>query len=137
MKSGFVPVAAGIVMFVFGLAIVAALGRGIVGGIRRRSWPVVDGRVTLTTSKEGRENALALIRYTAPDGSHHTLETPTGGMNTNGRDGQIMPLAVDPQNPNRAVPKTSAGSMAMLGCFALIALVFAVFGAVAALTVLL
>lgn len=136
MKSEFATIAAGVVMLVFGLALVAALGKGIAGAIRRRSWPVVDGHVRLGTGKDGRENSLARIRYTAPDGSRQLLETPTGGMSTNGRDGQTLPLLVDPHDPAHAVPKASGGTLATMGCFAVISLFFAVFGAVAIITVL-
>ena len=134
MKSEFATIAAGVVMLVFGLALVAALGKGIAGAIRRRSWPVVDGHVRLGTGKDGRENSLARIRYTAPDGSRQLLETPTGGMSTNGRDGQTLPLLVDPHDPAHAVPKASGGTLATMGCFAAISLFFAVFGAFAIIT---
>lgn len=128
MNSGFVPVAAGIVMLVFGLALAAALGKGIVGAFRRRSWPVVEGGVQLATGSDGRANSLARIRYVAPDGSRQQLETKTGGMSTNGRDGQRIPLAVDPSDPSHAVPKASTGTLVTMGCFAVVMLCFVAFG---------
>lgn len=136
MNSEFATIGAGVVMLVFGLALVAALGKGIVGAFRRRHWPVVDGKVALGTGPDGRQNSLARIRYTAPDGSRHVLETPTGGMSTNGRDGQTIPLYVDPADPANAVPQASRGTLSTMGCFVLLSLFFAIFGAFAIITVL-
>ncbi|KLO64042.1 MULTISPECIES: DUF3592 domain-containing protein [Dermacoccus] len=127
MKSGFVPVAAAVVILVFGLALAAALLKGIVGAVRRRSWPVVDGVVQLATGEDGRKNSLARIRYTAPDGGRHVLETKTGGMSTNGRDGQRLPLSVDPSDPANAVPKAANGTLATMGCMVVTLLLFVVF----------
>lgn len=128
MNSEFVPIVAGVVLLVFGAALAAALGKGIVGAWRRRSWPVVDGVVALGAGPDGRENSLARIRYTAPDGSRHLLETPTGGMETNGRNGQVLPLSVDPDNPAHAVPRAPRATLTTMGCFAVVSLFFAAFG---------
>lgn len=136
MKSGFVPIAGGVVMLVFGLALVAALAKGLVGAFRRRSWPVVEGGVKLTAGPDGRKNSLAQIRYVAPDGSRQQVETKTGGMNTNGRNGQRIELSVDPNDPGHAVPRASKGTLATLGCFALVMLCFVAFGIVTIVTVL-
>lgn len=136
MNSEYVTIAASVVMLVFGFALVAAMSKGIVGAFRRRTWPVVDGHVKLDVGKDGRENSLARIRYTAPDGSRHELQTPTGGMNTNGRDGQHIPLYVDPTDPANAVPKASGGTLATMGCFATISLCFALIAVFAIIAVL-
>ena len=89
-----------------------------------------------TSPTDDQLRATRLFRYTAPDGTRQLLETPTGGMSTNGRDGQTLPLLVDPHDPAHAVPKASGGTLATMGCFAAISLFFAVFGAFAIITVL-
>lgn len=136
MNSEFATVAAGTVMLVFGLALAGALGKGLLGAFRRRAWPVVDGLVHLSAGADGRENSLATIRYTAPDGSRHTLETPTGGMSTNGREGQKLPMSVDPTDSAHAVPKTPAGTVATMTMFVALGLFFALFGAFALIVVI-
>lgn len=62
-SSEFVPTLAGIVMLVFGAALGAALFKGVLTSLRRRSWPVVDGTVRVADGTDGRRNALARITY--------------------------------------------------------------------------
>lgn len=127
-SNEFVPTIAGIVMAVFGFAMAAAMLKGILVARRRRHWPVVPGHVTLKNAPGGKKNAVALIRYRTADGTTRTTELATGGLSSQALKGQTIEVAVNPEDPDVAVPKSAVSNVGTMGCFGVLALFFALFG---------
>ena len=135
-SNEFVPTLAGIVMAVFGLAMAAAMLRGILTARKRRHWPTTRGTVKLANAQNGQKNAVAIIRYVTDDGRTRTTELPTGGLSSEALKGKTIDIAVDPSNPDHAVPRSAASNIGTMGCFGALSLLFAIFGIFTIVTVL-
>lgn len=121
----FVPTVAGILMLVFGLALAAALFKFVFRALSRRRWPTVDATAKL--GGHGGKRPLVDVKY-AVNGHAHTLALDSGGLSSAALRGEKFPLHVNPNDPQEAVPAASMGNVLGMTFFALLSLMFGLFG---------
>ena len=127
-SNAIIPVIAGTVMAVFGIAMAAGMFKGIALARKRKDWPVVPGRVRLVNGSNGQKNAVARVTYTAPDGVERVTELTTGGLSSDALKGTTIDVSVNPDDPTQAVPTAGASNIGTMGCFGALSVFFAFFG---------